>query len=179
MDWKDIAGMVGKAAPILGTLVGGPAGAAIGGLIGSALGTAATPDAIKNAIAADPEAALKLQMLVETNKAQLEALLITHSETMYAAEVADRGSARDASVKGGTAVPLFVLSVVLLVLCLGSEVAVLFKGYPPGIPDLVIGRVLGLLDSVALMILAFYYGSSSSSNRKTELMAASTPTKQP
>jgi hypothetical protein len=176
MDWKDIAGIVGKAAPILGTLVGGPAGAAIGGLIGTALGTSASPDAIQQAIATDPEAALKLQMLVETNKAQLEALLITHSETMYAAEVADRSSAREASVQGGTAVPLFALSIILLGICLGSEVAVLFNGYPAAIPELVVGRVLGLLDSVAIMVLAFHYGSSSSSNRKTELLAAP-PTK--
>ena len=39
MDWKDIAGTVGKAAPLLGTLLGGRAGAAVGSIIASALGT--------------------------------------------------------------------------------------------------------------------------------------------
>jgi hypothetical protein len=177
MDWKDIAGIVGRAAPILGTLVGGPAGAAIGGLISSALGTAATPDAIQQAIATDPQAALKLQMLVEDNKSKFDSLIITHSETMYASEVADRVSARKTAVDGGTAKPLFYLSMLLLTICLGSEVTVLFVGYPTSIPDLVIGRVLGLLDSVALMVLAFHYGSSSSSDRKTELLAKAGPTK--
>ena len=27
MEWKDVAGTVGKVAPMLGTLIGGPAGA--------------------------------------------------------------------------------------------------------------------------------------------------------
>ena len=33
MEWKDVAGIVGKAAPLLGTLLGGPAGTAVGGLV--------------------------------------------------------------------------------------------------------------------------------------------------
>ena len=33
MDWKDVAGVVGKAAPILGGILGGPAGAAVGSLV--------------------------------------------------------------------------------------------------------------------------------------------------
>ena len=83
----------------------------------------------------------------------------------------DRASARKAAVDGGTARPLFWLSLVLLTLTLGSEVAVLFVGYPPTIPDIVVGRVLGLMDSVALMVLAFHYGSSAGSAAKTEILA--------
>lgn len=60
MDWKDIAATAGKFAPMVGTLLGGPAGAAIGSLVAVALGTANTPDAINAAIATDPQAALKL-----------------------------------------------------------------------------------------------------------------------
>jgi hypothetical protein len=43
LEWKDVAAAVGKVAPLLGTLVGGPAGGAIGGLIAAALGTEPTP----------------------------------------------------------------------------------------------------------------------------------------
>ncbi|WP_279613178.1 hypothetical protein [Burkholderia sp. BCC1630] len=32
MDWKDIASAVGKAATVIGTLLGGPAGEAVGAL---------------------------------------------------------------------------------------------------------------------------------------------------
>ena len=37
MNWSDIAGTIGKAAPMLGTLVGGPAGAAVGAIAAIAL----------------------------------------------------------------------------------------------------------------------------------------------
>ena len=72
---------------------------------------------------------------------------------------------------------MFWLSLVLLVGTLGSEIWVLFRGYPKDIPDIIVGRVLGLLDSVAMMVLAFWYGSSNGSERKTELLAQSPPVK--
>ena len=49
MEWKDLAADVAKAAPILGGLLGGPAGAAVGGLIASALGTSNDPAQISEA----------------------------------------------------------------------------------------------------------------------------------
>lgn len=86
-------------------------------------------------------------------------------------EFQDRDSARKANVSGGAQLYLFVLSMLLLSVCLGAECFVLFRGYPKDIPDIVVGRVLGLLDSVALMCLNYWYGTSSGSERKTELLA--------
>lgn len=88
MDWKDIAGVIGKTAPILGTLVGGPAGAAIGGIIGSILGTGSSPDAITNAIATDPQAALKLAQYESDNKVKLEAMAFAHADKLLDADIA-------------------------------------------------------------------------------------------
>lgn len=85
----------------------------------------------------------------------------------------DRDSARQANVAGGTQRALFWLSVVLLVLCLGTEVTVLVKGLPQGTSELVVGRVLGLLDAIAMTVLAYWYGTSSSSAVKTELLVSS------
>jgi high-affinity Fe2+/Pb2+ permease len=68
---------------------------------------------------------------------------------------------------------LFWLSVVLLALCLGTEVTVLVKGLPQGTSELVIGRVLGLLDAITMTVLAYWYGTSSSSAVKTELLVSS------
>lgn len=79
----------------------------------------------------------------------------------------DRNSARQANVAGGTQKALFGLSVVL---CLGTEVAVLVKGLPQGTSELVVGRVLGLLDAIATTVLAYWFGTSSSSAIKTELL---------
>jgi hypothetical protein len=43
-------------------------------------------------------------------------------------------------------------------------------GLPQGASELVVGRVLGLLDAIAMMVLAYWYGTSSSSAMKTELL---------
>ena len=40
------------------------------------------------------------------------------------------------------------------------EVAVLVKGLPQGTGELVVGRVLGLLDAIAMTVLANWYGTS-------------------
>jgi hypothetical protein len=88
VDWKDIAPILGKAAPILGTLFGGPAGAALGGLVSSVLGTDNTPDAIKTAIATDPQAALKLAQFESDNKVKLQQMLLTHADNEIAAQTA-------------------------------------------------------------------------------------------
>jgi len=45
-------------------------------------------------------------------------------------------------------------------MCLGSEIYILFHGVPDHAPELIIGRVLGLLDAVAMMILSYYYSST-------------------
>ena len=82
---------------------------------------------------------------------------------------------RATNLKAGMQPAVFVLSAVLLMASLGTEVAVLFVGYPPHIPDLVVGRVLGLLDAVAMMVLTYWFGTTHGSSQKTELLANSAP----
>jgi hypothetical protein len=62
MDWKDLAGtLIKTGAPIIGGALGGPLGATVGGfagkLVADALGVEATPEAVHEAIQADPAAA--------------------------------------------------------------------------------------------------------------------------
>ena len=75
MEWKDITSVVGKAAPMLGTLVGGPAGAAIGGIIASVIGSESTPSAISEVLARDPEAAVKLAQIEADKSGKLAELV--------------------------------------------------------------------------------------------------------
>jgi hypothetical protein len=64
----------------------------------------------------------------------------------------------------------------LLCITLGSEIAVLFYGYPDDkIPEMVVGRILGLMDAVAMLVLSYHYGTTSGSMAKTQLLAQSTP----
>lgn len=77
--FKKIASTLAKiGAPMLGTLIGGPAGtmagAAAADIVASALGVEATPAAIEKAIAADPDAAVKLRTAEMNNAARLAEL---------------------------------------------------------------------------------------------------------
>ena len=76
MNWSDIKGAVGKAAPLLGTLVGGPAGTAVGGLIAAALGVEEKPEAIAEALRTNPDAAIRLQQLEQEHQRELQRMKI-------------------------------------------------------------------------------------------------------
>ncbi len=169
MDWLKTLKTL---APTVAAALAGPlAGEAVTALIGI-VGGAGQEDVRK---------AIESGRLTAEQTSQLRQLELQFQENerergFKYAELAfkDRDSARQANVTGGTQKALFWLSVVLLVLCLGTEIAVLVKGLPQGTSELVVGRVLGLLDAIAMTVLAYWYGTSSSSAVKTELLATST-----
>lgn len=86
-------------------------------------------------------------------------------------EFKDRDSARKYNTEGGIQGHMFWLSVSLLVLTLGTEIYILFNGYPNTLPDIIVGRILGLLDGVALLVLGYHYGTTSGSLAKSNLLA--------
>ena len=65
--WDNIKELIGTSAPVIGTLLGGPAGGAVGGLISKVLGVNNTPEAIELALMNNPDALLKIKEL-ETSK---------------------------------------------------------------------------------------------------------------
>lgn len=85
MKWSDIGRIVAKSAPLVGGLLGGPAGAAAGQLVASALGTEPTPAAV-NAALADPESAIKLRALELDHKTELTRLNL-EAETARLGEI--------------------------------------------------------------------------------------------
>jgi hypothetical protein len=106
VKWSDIGSMVGKAAPLVGTLLGGPAGAAVGSLVAAALGVMDDPEEVKAALAGNPDAFAKIQELQVNAKIQLQQLAVTLETTriqaegaQYSAEAADRDSARGLAAK--------------------------------------------------------------------------------
>lgn len=169
MDWmttlKQLAPTVASA--FLGPL-GGTAVAAIGNVLGV---SDATQDKIAQVIA---NGQLTPEQISEIKKLELQYQENEKERGFKYAELEfkDRDSARVNNTAGGTQKMLFGLSLVLLVVTLGSEVTVLFKGLPADVPEIIVGRVLGLMDSVALMVLAYHYGSSQGSAAKTELLAS-------
>lgn len=88
MEWKDLAKVVGGAAPILGTLIGGPAGTAIGAMIASGLGVGNTPDEVSQALTINPDAAVKLKQIEATRQTELQTLLVQSEANRLAADTA-------------------------------------------------------------------------------------------
>jgi hypothetical protein len=171
MDWKDVAGVVGKAAPILGGILGGPAGAAVGGLIATALDTDATPDAVSTALLGDPDAAVKLKELEVNSKVQLQQLAVSAEQNrlqaaaaQYAAEASDRDSARKLAAQQPKDWVRPSVTVLLL-LGAGGIVFFVFSGMADTLlrdatASLTIGTIVGYWFNELKQVLAFWFGTT-------------------
>jgi len=92
MKWSDIAGLVGKAAPYVGTALGGPGGAALGSMISKVLGVEETPDAVSDAIKNNPDALLTLKKFEFENEQQIRDMAFKTLDS----ELKDKQNARQA-----------------------------------------------------------------------------------
>ena len=165
MDW--LKTLKTLAPTVAAALVGPLAGEAVTALIGI-VGGAGQDDVRK----VSEGGRLTAEQISQLRQLELQFQENERERGFKYAELAfkDRDSARQANVNGGTQKALFWLSVLLLVICLGTEVALLVFGLPVGTSELVVGRVLGLLDAIAMTVLAYWFGTSSSSALKTHLL---------
>jgi len=174
-DWKNT---LAKLAPTVATALGGPlAGTAISAL-GELLGiTNATPESIADAVSSG---SLTPQQITDLKQLELKYQSEEKERGFRYEELAfkDRDSARQANVASGIQKELFNMSVILLIVTLGTEIWVLFNGYPDALPEIIVGRVLGLMDAVAMMVLAYWYGTTNGSAQKNTLLANSEPPKR-
>lgn len=158
-----------KIAPTIATALGGP-------LAGLAVA------AISKAIGVDPEKVqdvlqsgqLTGEQIVGIKKAEIE-LKAKEAEFGFKfaeLEIRDRDSARqrEAAVKDNT-------NRVLAYTVVGAFIAVVgatLLGYAK-IESVLAGTLVGYLSAKAEQVLAYYFGSSKSSDRKTELLAQAPP----
>lgn len=175
MDWKDIAGVVGKAAPALGTLLYGPAGASVGGLIASALGTAASPDDVSAALADNPDALVKLRQIEADKATKLQELLTDQVKSQIQAEAADRASARQMQTAQPSRMPALLTTGVGLgfLLTLG---ALFWLPIPTENRDTIV-YMCGQLAAAFAACLAFWVGTTRQSENKTQMLAQASPIK--
>lgn len=169
MDWMSI---LRSLAPTVATAVLGPLGGVAVSALGNLLGVSdATQATIAEAIKSGQ---MTPEQITEIKKMELEYQANEKERGFKYAELAfkDRDSARTNNVAGGTQRPLFWLSLLLLSVALGVEAFVLFRGYPPETPEIIVGRVLGLMDAVAMLVLSYWYGTTNGSALKSELLAA-------
>lgn len=181
MNWSDIGGIVGRAAPIVGTLLGGPAGAAVGALVASALNVPNDPDAVSVALAGNPDAMVRVQELQLTARVELEKLAV-QAETVrlqaagaqYAAEAADRDSARQLAAKQPNDIVRPALTFIMLGGSLFVVVAVLIGWANEVIKDptaaLTVGTVLGLWLGMTKEVMGFWFGMTKESQKQNAIV---------
>ena len=172
MDWKSIAGTVGKVAGTVAPLLAGPAGLAvsIGAQIAGALGTDNTPDAVLAELQTNPEAALKLQEWAHEERSNIRAHNLRLEELaieQYKADLLDRQNAR-AEHKDHwmpSTLTLALLGIFALVL------AALFWAEPPeGSRDLIVYLVGNLFTLVAAAV-TYWVSSTRESSDKDKLIS--------
>lgn len=181
MKWSDIGSMVEKAAPLVGTLLGGPAGAAVGSLVAAALGVMDDPEEVKAALAGNPDAFAKIQELQVNAKIQLQQLAVTLETTriqaegaQYSAEAADRDSAR----KLAAAQPNDLVRPTLTMITLGGSlfivVAILMGWANEAITNvtaaLTVGTVLGLWLGMTKEVMGFWFGMTKESQKQNAIV---------
>ena len=185
MDWKAVGSKILNAAPMVGTLLGGPVGGMAGGLIkmvGGALGLEpeeTTPDRVLQIIEQDPQALLKLKEMEMANAVELQRLVLQQDQ-MY---LQDRQDARrrqweSEKATGKRDTNLYVLAYLFT---LGFFVTIivmtglaLSNKMPAGIPDYVVfllGNLFGTLTAGVGAVVQYFFGSSKGSKDKTGQMA--------
>jgi len=179
MDWKSLGSQLfKKGLPLLGGLLGGPAGA-LGGkaavsLISSALGLKeeeATPDKVFELIQADPKALAELQKAEMAHKERLQELLLEERKL----EVQDIANARtrEMAVVEATGKKDYNLYVLAWIVIAGffALCGVLMKVTIPEGSSEVVFILFGGLVAGFTQIISYFFGSSKSSTDKTKLLA--------
>lgn len=174
MDWTKIISTV---APWIGTAIGGPLGGMAVEAAANALGLSdKTVDAVKSTImGASPETMLALKTADQNFALQMQALGFKNVADLEAIAAGDRKDARDlmrstrswvpAALSGGVTVGYFGILVGLMAgwLKIDDSQAMLL--------------MLGSLTTAWGVVMAFWFGTTADSGRKTELLAQSPPLK--
>jgi hypothetical protein len=174
MDWQQIIKTV---APWIGTALGGPLGGMAVEAAANALGVSTkTTDAVKQALSGvTPEQMLALKKADQDFSLSMQALGFKQLTDLEAIAAGDRKDARAMQIATRSTLP-FILSIVVTV----------------GYFGVLVGMMLGVLhvnDSQALllmlgslgtgwgMVMAFNFGTTADSGRKTDLLAKAEPIK--
>jgi hypothetical protein len=164
MDW------IKSIAPTIATALGGPlAGMAVEALSKS-LGIDATE--VQNTINSGKLTADQIAS-VQAAEIALKAKALELNLNFEQLAVQDRKSARDMQISTQSMIPP-ILSVLVVVAWGLVQFFLLNHVIDPSMREL-IARVLGTLDGALMLVLSFYFGSSSGSQQKDEMLHKSSP----
>lgn len=172
MDWKDIARPIMAVAPTIAKVIGGPAGILVGtaaqALSDAILGRPdGTPEEVSAAIAsATPEQLLALKKQDHDFKLAMERIEVDLEQ--IAAD--DRDSARNREVKlKGDWTPR-MLAAVISCGFFGVLFWIMDRGLPSGTGGEAMLIMLGSLAAAFTGLVAYYFGSSAGSARKSDTL---------
>lgn len=165
MSWKKIKDLVGMVAPTLGSALGGPFGGMAGQFLADQLGVESDKleDTILNA---NPDTLLKVKEADQAFKLKMKELDISEEQL----HSKDRGSARNLAINTSL-IPQAIISAVFII---GFIIVLymVFKGdvnIEGTMKDAAL-FLLGILSAGITQIMNFFFGSSSGSKQKTNLM---------
>ncbi|WP_417762178.1 hypothetical protein [Shewanella sp.] len=172
MDWKDIAGTVGKVAATVAPLLGGPVGvaASIGAQIAGAIGSDNTPEAVAQALQT-PDAALKLQQWAHEEREQIRQGHIRMQELdveQHKADLADRQNARTEHQDHW--MPSAITLALLAAVCI--PLGMLFFVSPPTGSNQLILVVLGYLLPKLSDAISYWVGGMKDGENKDKLISS-------
>mgnify|MGYP000503883583 CR=1 FL=1 len=181
MNWSDIGSIVGRAAPMVGTLLGGPAGAAVGALVASALNVPNDPESVNAVLAGNPDALVRVQELQTNARVQLQQLAVTAENNrlqaegaLFAAEAADRDSARQLAAKQPNDIIRPAITIILLVGALSILVCIFtgvgLEALQKPVAASTISLLIGLWFSELKQTLGFYFGMTKESQKQSAVI---------
>ena len=166
MDWLK------SLAPTLATAFGGPLAGMAVEACSKALGI--DPSEVQNVISSGKMTAEQIASLQQAELA-LKARAQEMGLDFEKLAVADRASARQMQMTTGSFIPP-ALSVMIVLAWAAVQFFLLTHVIEPTMREL-IARVLGTLDGALMLVLSFYFGSSSGSQAKDTMLHQSSPTK--
>jgi len=166
MSWDSIKNLVSGVAPVLGTLVGGPAGAAAATILSSVLGTGKSPADIALAIS-DPEMLEKIRVYELQHIEKLQALQI-EAEGIA---MKDRDSARRMQMQTMSRTPAVLSTVVVIGFFSVLYVIAIHGGDISETTREPLLVLLGALTAAFGQVFNFFFGSSAGSKEKTAALA--------
>lgn len=183
MNWSDIGSLVGKAAPLVGTLLGGPAGAAVGAMVANVLGVPNDPESVSSALAGNPEAYARIAELQINANVQLQQLAVTAEMNrlqaegaQYAAEAADRDSARKLAAQQPRDFIRPAITIMLVLGAIGIMVAVLGGWTAETLKDnnsnMMVGIIVGYWFNEMKQTLGFYFGMTKESQKQNAIVTS-------
>lgn len=182
MEWKEIGrSLVSQGAPMLGGLLGGPAGAVAGKMVAGLFGADPdSPEEVMNALTADPAAIQKIKEFEAKHQEELQRLQLEETRAF----LADLDSARQrevevAKVTGKKDKDLYIMAYIVIGSFFAITLYLLYAIATAGANDTAVEAlknhplamiIIGALISGFTQVLSYFFGSSKGSSEKNKMM---------